>query len=147
MIQPSERDVLEACQDAAQRKARRLAAEDEGGEVGPRHRRMPTTAELEGKVPPQHAEPYGQAGAPPATNMKAARSIDLEPASRAQGLCQQGYLEHSGLAEQKLRAMQKKVRKCLRLDSSCLVLLGDQEREMGGEELPADLFECGAYGL
>ena len=48
----------------------------EGGEVGPRHRRMPTTAELEGKAPPQHAEPYGQAGAPPATNMKSARAID-----------------------------------------------------------------------
>ena len=33
MIQPSERDVLEAYQDAAQQKARRLAAEDEGSEA------------------------------------------------------------------------------------------------------------------
>ena len=76
MIQPSEQDVLEACHDATQQKARRLAAEDEGGEVGPRHRRMPTTAELEGKVPLQHAEPYSQARAPLATNMKAACLIN-----------------------------------------------------------------------
>ena len=50
-------------------------------------------------------------------------------------------------AEQKLRAMQGKARECMRLDSSCLVLLGDQEQEIGGEELPADLFGCGAYGV
>ena len=58
-----------------------------------------------------------------------------------------GALDIRRWAEQKLRAMQEKVRECMRLNSSCLVLLGDQERKMGGEELPADLFECGAYGL
>ena len=50
-------------------------------------------------------------------------------------------------AEQKLLAMQKKVRECMSVDGSCLVLLGDQEQEMEGDELPADLFGCGAYGL
>ena len=58
-----------------------------------------------------------------------------------------GALDIRSWAEQKLCAMQERVRECLCLDSSCLVLLGDQEREMGGEELPADLFGCGAYGL
>ena len=43
--------------------------------------------------------------------------------------------------------LQEKVRECMRMDGSCLVLLGDQEQEMEGEELPADLFGCGAYGL
>ena len=50
-------------------------------------------------------------------------------------------------AERKLHAMREQVRECLLQDSSCLVLLGDQEREMGGEELPADLFRCGAFGF
>ena len=50
-------------------------------------------------------------------------------------------------AEQKLFAMQEKVRECMSGDSSCLVLLGDQEREMERDELPADLFGCRAYGL
>jgi hypothetical protein len=58
-----------------------------------------------------------------------------------------GVLDIQSWAERKLHAMQERVRECLCLDSSCLVLLGDQEREMGGEELPADLFGCGAYGL
>ena len=50
-------------------------------------------------------------------------------------------------AERKLRAMQEQVTKHVSLDNSCLVLLGDEEQEAGGEELPADLFEYGAYGL
>ena len=50
-------------------------------------------------------------------------------------------------AEQKRHAMRENVRECMRQDDSCLVLLGDQEREMEGDELPADLFGCGAYGL
>ena len=58
-----------------------------------------------------------------------------------------GVLDIRSWAEQKLHAMQERVRDCLRQDSSCLVLLGDQEREMGEEELPADLFRCGAYGF
>ena len=58
-----------------------------------------------------------------------------------------GALDIRSWAERRLRAMQEKVRECLRLDNSCLVLVGEQEREMGGEELPADLFGCGAYGL
>ena len=51
-----------------------------------------------------------------------------------------GVLEIQSWAERKLHAMREQVRECLLQDSSCLVLLGDQEREMGGEELPADLF-------
>ena len=43
--------------------------------------------------------------------------------------------------------MQERVTECMRLDDSCLVLLGDEEQEAGGEELPVDLFEYGAYGL
>ena len=43
--------------------------------------------------------------------------------------------------------MREQVRECLLQDSSCVVLLGDQEREMGGGELPADLFRCGVYGF
>ena len=58
-----------------------------------------------------------------------------------------GVLEIRSWAERRLRDMQEQVRECLLQDSSCLVLLGDQEREMGGEELPADLFRCGAYGF
>ena len=58
-----------------------------------------------------------------------------------------GALDIRRWAEQKLRAMQEKVRECMRVDGSCLVLLGDQEREMEGEQLPADLFGCGEYGL
>ena len=40
-------------------------------------------------------------------------------------------------AERNLNVMQEKVRECMCMDDSCLVLLGDQEREMEGEELPA----------
>ena len=58
-----------------------------------------------------------------------------------------GALDIRRWPEQKLRAMQEKVRECMRMDGSCLVLLGDQKREMEGEELLADLFGCGAYGL
>ena len=60
-----------------------------------------------------------------------------------------GALDIQSSAEQSLRlhAMQEKVLECLRLDSSCLVLLGDQEQEMGGEELLADLFRCRVYGF
>ena len=58
-----------------------------------------------------------------------------------------GVLEIRTWAERKLRAMQERVTEFMRMDGSCLVLLGDEEREAGGEELPADLFEYGAYGL
>ena len=58
-----------------------------------------------------------------------------------------GVSEIRRWAEQRLRAMQEKVRECMSVDGSCLVLLGDQEREMEGEELPADLFRCRAYSL
>ena len=50
-------------------------------------------------------------------------------------------------AEQQLFAMQKKVRECMSVDDSSLVSLGDYEQEMEGDELPADLFGCGVYGL
>ena len=43
--------------------------------------------------------------------------------------------------------MREQVREYLLKDNSCVVLLGDQEREMGGGELPADLFRCGVYGF
>ena len=58
-----------------------------------------------------------------------------------------GALDIRRWAERKLRVMQEGVSECMRQDGPCLVLLGDQEREMGGEELPADLLEYGAYGL
>ena len=58
-----------------------------------------------------------------------------------------GVLGIRSWAEQRLHAMREQVRECLLQDSSCLVLLGDQEREMGGRELPADLFRFGAYGF
>jgi len=58
-----------------------------------------------------------------------------------------GVLDVRAWAERKLRDMQERVNECVRLNSSCLVLLGDEEREAGGEELPADLFEYGVYGL
>jgi hypothetical protein len=58
-----------------------------------------------------------------------------------------GVLENRRWAERRLRDMQEQVREYLLQDSSCLVLLGDQEWEMGGGELPADLFKCGAFGF
>ena len=58
-----------------------------------------------------------------------------------------GVLEIRSWAERRLRDMQEQVRERLLRDSSCLVLLGDREREMGGGELPADLFQCGAFGF
>ena len=58
-----------------------------------------------------------------------------------------GALDIRCWAEQKLLAMQEKVRDCMSVNGSCLVLLGDQEREMEGEELPADLFRCRVYSL
>ena len=58
-----------------------------------------------------------------------------------------GVLEIRSWAERRLHAMREQVRECLLQDSSCVVLLGDQEREMGGGELPADLFRCGVYGF
>ena len=58
-----------------------------------------------------------------------------------------GALDIRSWAERKLRALREQVTECMRRDESCLVLLGDEEREAEGEELPADLFEYGAYGL
>ena len=58
-----------------------------------------------------------------------------------------GALDIQSWAEQKLCVMQEKVCEYMCMDSSCLVLLGDQEWELEGEELPADLFRCGVYGL
>ena len=78
MLQPSEQNVLVAYQDAMRREEHQLAAEDEGGAVAPRQRYMLTDAEIELKVPPPRPEPYGQAGAPPATNMKMVRAIDRQ---------------------------------------------------------------------
>ena len=58
-----------------------------------------------------------------------------------------GALDIWSWVEQKLHAMQEQVSEYMCLDSSWLVLLGDQEQELGGEELLADLFGCGAYSL
>jgi hypothetical protein len=58
-----------------------------------------------------------------------------------------GVLEIRSWAERRLHAMREQVREYLLKDNSCVVLLGDQEREMGGGELPADLFRCGVYGF
>ena len=57
------------------REEHRLATEDKGGAVAPRQCHVPTDAEIELKVAPARPEPYGQAGAPPATNMKMLRAI------------------------------------------------------------------------
>ena len=79
------------------------------------------------------------------------RSVAEGAASSQQAVLQvcddKGVLDIRSWVEQRLHAMREQVRECLLQDSSCIVLLGDQEREMGGGELPADLFRCGVYGF
>jgi hypothetical protein len=79
------------------------------------------------------------------------QSVGEGAASSQQAVLQvcndKGVLGIRSWAEQRLHAMRERVRECLLQDSSCLVLLGDQEREMGGGELLADLFRCGVYGF
>ena len=50
-------------------------------------------------------------------------------------------------AERKLSDMRRRVRGHIESGDSCLVLLEDRERVVEGDELPADLFSCGVYGL